>query len=310
MLSEKAARILLLLIRHGNRTMTAGKIAGALGISERSVNTYLKEVYDFCREENIRVSNKTGVGIAVSCPGREEELERLLSGQIGRADSSDSRVRYMVRVLLNNWNSYTTALFAEDLKVSKNTVCQDLKRAEEQLNRMGLEVVKKTGAGIYVRGPEPKLRRAMVRVNRMAGPDEKEHNKPPERETGDCRMKAETLVRLETCYRGCRVKACVELIRKMEDSWGRKLSDRALEALTEYLIVTCLRAKNGHVIQKDFRAGEREICEGAAKQAAFLAKALELPKEERAYVQLLLDCMEYQGQVETGAGAPPVFGGL
>lgn len=61
MLSEKAARILLLLIRHGNRTMTAGKIAGALGISERSVNTYLKEVYDFCREENIRVSNKTGV---------------------------------------------------------------------------------------------------------------------------------------------------------------------------------------------------------------------------------------------------------
>ena len=42
MLSEKAARILLLLIRHGNRTMTAGKIAGALGISERSVNTYLK----------------------------------------------------------------------------------------------------------------------------------------------------------------------------------------------------------------------------------------------------------------------------
>ena len=46
-----------------------------------------------------------------------------------------------------------------------------LKRAEEQLNRMGLEVVKKTGAGIYVRGPEPKLRRAMVRVNRMAGPE-------------------------------------------------------------------------------------------------------------------------------------------
>ena len=87
MLSEKAAKILLLLIRHENRTMTAGKIAGALGISERSVNTYLKEVYDFCREENIRVSNKTGVGIAVCCPGREEELARFLSGQIGRADS-------------------------------------------------------------------------------------------------------------------------------------------------------------------------------------------------------------------------------
>lgn len=50
MLSEKAAKILLLLIRHENRTMTAGKIAGALGISERSVNTYLKEVYDFCRK--------------------------------------------------------------------------------------------------------------------------------------------------------------------------------------------------------------------------------------------------------------------
>lgn len=305
MLSEKAAKILLLLIRHENRTMTAGKIAGALGISERSVNTYLKEVYDFCREENIRVSNKTGVGIAVCCPGREEELARLLSGQIGRADSPDSRVRYMVRVLLNNWNSYTTALFAEDLKVSKNTVCQDLKRAEEQLNRMGLEVVKKTGAGIYVRGPEPKLRRAMVRVNRMAGPDEKGAGNQPERDTGDCRMKAETFVRLETCYRGCRVKTCVELIRKMEASWGRKLSDRALEALTEYLIVTSLRAKNGHVIQKGFRAGEGENCEGAAKQAAFLAKALELPKEERAYVQLLLDCMEYQGQVETGAGEPP-----
>ena len=55
MLSEKAAKILLLLIRHENRTMTAGKIAGALGISERSVNTYLKEVYDFCRESRFAV---------------------------------------------------------------------------------------------------------------------------------------------------------------------------------------------------------------------------------------------------------------
>ena len=301
MLSDKAARILALLIQHKDKTMTAGRIAAVLGISERSVNTYLKEVCEFCREQDIQVSNKTGVGITVSCRGREEELKDLLSGRMNPADSSESRIRYIVRILLNNWGSYTTALFAEDLKVSKNTVCQELKQAETRLNRMGLSVVKKPGAGIYVQGPELKMRWAIVTVNRGYGKAGDQSRRQTGEDTGDCRMKAETRSRLEACYHGSRVENYVRLIQTMEDGWGRKLSDRGFEGLTEYLVVTCIRARNGHVIPAGFRDQETPLCEGAARWAEFLAEALKLPKPEWDYVELLLECMEYQGSVELEA---------
>ncbi len=316
MLSEKAAKVLMLLIRNEGRPMTAGRMAAALSMSERSISSYLKEVYAFCDEKGITVANKAGVGTFLNCRGREQEVLDELSGAGAVGDCASKRLFYIVKVLLNNRTSYTTTLFAEDLKVSKDTVGQDLKLAKLYLEQAGIELVKRPGAGIYVRGPELKIRRAIVEVNRM----EPEEGADGEN-GGDYRLKPGTFKRLSGCFRGYRIEAFVQVIQNMEKRWGRCLSDRSFEALIEYLAVTAARVKHGYRMEPDFTyqvesmdsremppakesALSREATlpgvEGAARS---LMTALGLPREEEAYISLLLCCMEYQ-EAPDGQGEP------
>ena len=289
MLSEKAAKVLMLLIRNEGRPMTAGSMAAVLSMSERSISNYLKEVSAFCGERGITVANKAGVGTALDCRGREAELLGELSGAGSVGDCASKRLHYIIRVLLNNTTSYTTTLFAEDLSVSKDTVGQDLKLAKLYLEQEGIELVKRPGAGIYVRGPELKLRRAIVAVNRMEPEEAADGDNG-----GDYRLKPETFKRLSGCFKGYRMEAFVQVIQNMEKRWGRRLSDRSFEALAEYLAVTAARVKQGNRMEPEAVETASLKLAGVERAARILMTALGLPGEEEAYLRLLLCCMEYQ----------------
>ncbi len=302
MLSEKAARVLMLLIRNGGRPMTAGRMAASLSMSERSVSSYLKEVSAFCEARGIRLANKAGVGTALDCRGREQEILDELSGAGSLGDCASKRLLYMVKVLLNNKTSYTTTLFAEDLKVSKDTVGQDLKQVKLYLEQAGIELVKRPGAGIYVRGPEFKLRKAIVAVNRMEPEDCTDGANG-----GDYRLKPGAFKRLSACFRGYRMEAFVQVIQRMEKQWGRRLSDRSFEALAEYLAVTAARVKQGNRMEPGLPDRVEFKLPGVESAARILMTALGLPGEEEAYLRLLLCCMEYQ-ETPDGQGDPVACG--
>lgn len=84
MLSTKAQSILKLLVLNDKTPITAKAIASMLDMSERSVQTYLKEVSAFCQEKQIPYVSKRGLGIYLELRECDRELLRpFVRGEAG-----------------------------------------------------------------------------------------------------------------------------------------------------------------------------------------------------------------------------------
>ena len=62
MLSERGLQIVDKLIENNRIPITSKTLAIYLGVSERSVKTYIKEVSDFCNEHSMILERKPGIG--------------------------------------------------------------------------------------------------------------------------------------------------------------------------------------------------------------------------------------------------------
>ena len=62
MLSERGLAIIEKLIENNRKPITARALAISLGVSERSVKTYIKEVSDFCAKKGLVLNRKPGIG--------------------------------------------------------------------------------------------------------------------------------------------------------------------------------------------------------------------------------------------------------
>lgn len=60
MLSERGLQIVDKLIENNRTPITSKTLAIYLGVSERSVKTYIKEVSDFCNEHSMIFGEKAG----------------------------------------------------------------------------------------------------------------------------------------------------------------------------------------------------------------------------------------------------------
>lgn len=119
MLSEKAQHILQVLLLNQGSFLTVKTLSSMLGMSERTVNTYLKEVAGFCEKEGVTYVSRRGTGIRLELT---RKTEMLLTGFIGQKTLSyddQERQNYICRVLLEGWENYTAALFAGELYVSR-----------------------------------------------------------------------------------------------------------------------------------------------------------------------------------------------
>ena len=66
MLSDRGFEIIEKLIENNNKAVTTKSLAASIGMSERSVKTYLNEVSEYCAENEIELERKPGKGIIVS----------------------------------------------------------------------------------------------------------------------------------------------------------------------------------------------------------------------------------------------------
>lgn len=60
MLSKRAEEIMRILVHQNEMLITNKKIAEMLEISERSVNNYMKEVTDYCKDHGYYLMKKSG----------------------------------------------------------------------------------------------------------------------------------------------------------------------------------------------------------------------------------------------------------
>ena len=146
---------------------SARKLGAAIGVSDRTIRTLLREVQGQLEENGACLETRHGSGYRLLVKDREK-FHRFLSasGEEGknRFQSSDGRVKYLLELLLSATGFVKLPDLEEQLFVSQNTLSGDLKKAERILRKYRLVLVRKPGYGIRVKGKELDFRNCIADV--------------------------------------------------------------------------------------------------------------------------------------------------
>lgn len=137
-------------------SVPAGDLSQMLGVSTRTVRTYIAQLNRLFHE-TASIDMKRGEGYELSvCDADAFEGMIKADGDNGSAlpDTSKGRIHFILNDLLyrNGW--ITLDGLAEILYVSRVTISDDLKAAEDYIGRFGLIIERKPRYGIRVTGPE------------------------------------------------------------------------------------------------------------------------------------------------------------
>lgn len=235
MISEKGLAIIEKLISHNHEAVTAKSLATSTGMSERSVKTYIKEVADFCDENHMTLSRKPGKGIKPDFT--DEQIERLQHeiGSKSHAATKKERRNYIAYILLSGWDTYTYALFSDELYVSKNVIVDDINELGLEMEAFGVSIHKTAGYGIYVSGREMDIRRALRHFCRYPISDKqiiKEY---------DHRLSVVDCENIANNFRSVNLNMAVEVIHAVEKEFDVIFTDYVFLMLAEYITIGLFR---------------------------------------------------------------------
>lgn len=242
MLSERGLAIIEKLIENNRKPIIARALAISLGVSERSVKTYIKEVSDFCAKKGLVLNRKPGIGFEADfTDGQIGELQNLVDNR-AVSMSRQQRINYIAYILLSGWDTYTVALFSEELSVSRNVINEDIKHLESELEAFKISVTKTAGHGISISGDEFSIRKALRHMCRF--PVE---NKVVE-DFYDHRISREESSLWANNFSRKNYGDSVDIIHFIEEKYHILYTDYSVQMLAEYMTIQLYRIKNGHVL--------------------------------------------------------------
>lgn len=150
----------LLHIMLREKKATAAELSERLGVSTRSVRTYIQRINDLLASSAL-IEHKRGVGYVLNVVDEKAFVDRLdeIRTRQTPSASSTSRVNYLLQDLLmrNDWvtlEDYSRVLF-----VSRATISSELKQVEERIAPFtGLSLERRSHYGIRIVGPEMQRR--------------------------------------------------------------------------------------------------------------------------------------------------------
>lgn len=301
MLSEKGLLIIEKLAEHNNELVTSKALAASTGMSERSVKTYLKEVADFCEENSMTLDRKPGKGMKPCFS--DAQIGKILdvAGRKSAAVSQKKRQNYISYILLSGWDTYTYALFSEELNVSKNVIMDDINELDAELLLFGIKVHRTAGYGIYATGSELDIRKAMRHFCRYPISDKQVIK------TDDHRLSRRAAEVIANNFRSVNLSMAVDMIHHVERRFDIIFTDYTFQMLAEYIAIALFRVD----VEKELKSGEQEQQvqkngfvmtehENMAKEAAgFLDRhhGISLSQPEIMYLAMLFSCAEGQNRV-------------
>lgn len=301
MLSEKGLLIIEKLAEHNNELVTSKALAASTGMSERSVKTYLKEVADFCEQNSMTLDRKPGKGMKPCFS--DAQIGKILdvAGRRSAAVSQKKRQNYISYILLSGWDTYTYALFSEELNVSKNVIMDDINELDAELLLYGIKVHRTAGYGIYATGSEPDIRKAMRHFCRYPISDKQVIK------TDDHRLSRRAAEVIANNFRSVNLSMAVDMIHHVERRFDIIFTDYTFQMLAEYIAIALFRVD----VEKELKSGEQEQQvqkngfimtehENMAKEAAgFLERyhGISLSQPEIMYLAMLFSCAEGQNRV-------------
>lgn len=301
MLSEKGLLIIEKLAEHNNELVTSKALAASTGMSERSVKTYLKEVADFCEQNSMTLDRKPGKGMKPCFS--DAQIGKILdvAGRKSAAVSQKKRQNYISYILLSGWDTYTYALFSEELNVSKNVIMDDINELDAELLLFGIKVHRTAGYGIYATGSEFDIRKAMRHFCRYPISDKQVIK------TDDHRLSRRAAEVIANNFRSVNLSMAVDMIHHVERRFDIIFTDYTFQMLAEYIAIALFRVD----VEKELKSGEQEQQvqkngfimtehENMAKEAAgFLERhyGISLAQPEIMYLAMLFSCAEGQNRV-------------
>lgn len=298
MLSEKGLLIIEKLAEHNNELVTSKALAASTGMSERSVKTYLKEVADFCEQNSMTLDRKPGKGMKPCFS--DAQIGKILdvAGRKSAAVSQKKRQNYISYILLSGWDTYTYALFSEELNVSKNVIMDDINELDAELLLFGIKVHRTAGYGIYATGSEFDIRKAMRHFCRYPISDKQVIK------TDDHRLSRRAAEVIANNFRSVNLSMAVDMIHHVERRFDIIFTDYTFQMLAEYIAIALFRVD----VEKELKSGEQEHDtkfimtehEHMAREAAgFLERyhGISLSQPEIMYLAMLFSCAEGQNRV-------------
>lgn len=246
MLSKRAEEIMRILVHQNEMFITNKKIAEMLEISERSVNNYMKEVTDYCKDHGYYLMKKRGKGICLKMGEQADRLRKTFSEKTLSFESREARINYMICTLIQNEAPYTVALFADELLASKAAIRTDLKKAEEESKKDHLEIRQTAGRGIEIIGREFWKRKALVARNqKVTLREDKSEEVIP-----DLRLEKECYSRMVSQYRKRIVDGVLDCIQNLESNIGFQFNDYTFAMMTEYISCQICRIRQECVLEE------------------------------------------------------------
>lgn len=301
MLSEKGLLIIEKLAEHNNELVTSKALAASTGMSERSVKTYLKEVADFCEQNSMVLDRKPGKGMKPCFS--DAQIGKILdvAGRKSAAVSQKKRQNYIAYILLSGWDTYTYALFSEELNVSKNVIMDDINELDAELLLYGIKVHRTAGYGIYATGSELDIRKAMRHFCRYPISDKQVIK------TDDHRFSRRAAEVIANNFRSVNLSMAVDMIHHVERRFDIIFTDYTFQMLAEYIAIALFRVD----VEKELKPDELDLSnqknrfimaehEHMAKEAAgFLERhhGISLAQPEIMYLAMLFSCAEGQNRV-------------
>lgn len=301
MLSEKGLLIIEKLAEHNNELVTSKALAASTGMSERSVKTYLKEVADFCEQNSMVLDRKPGKGMKPCFSNAQIGKILDVAGRRSAAVSQKKRQNYISYILLSGWDTYTYALFSEELNVSKNVIMDDINELDAELLLYGIKVHRTAGYGIYATGSELDIRKAMRHFCRYPISDKQVIK------TDDHRLSRRAAEVIANNFRSVNLSMAIDVIHHVERRFDIIFTDYTFQMLAEYIAIALFRVD----VEKELKSGEQEQQvqkngfimtehENMAKEAAgFLERhhGISLSQPEIMYLAMLFSCAEGQNRV-------------
>ena len=301
MLSEKGLLIIEKLAEHNNELVTSKALAASTGMSERSVKTYLKEVADFCEQNSMTLDRKPGKGMKPCFS--DAQIGKILdvAGRRSAAVSQKKRQNYISYILLSGWDTYTYALFSEELNVSKNVIMDDINELDAELLLYGIKVHRTAGYGIYATGSELDIRKAMRHFCRYPISDKQVIK------TDDHRLSRRAAEVIANNFRSVNLSMAVDMIHHVERRFDIIFTDYTFQMLAEYIAIALFRVD----VEKELKPDELDLSnqknrfimtehEHMAREAAgFLERyhGISLSQPEIMYLAMLFSCAEGQNRV-------------
>lgn len=290
MLSDRGLSLILKLIENNHTPVTSKKLATELGVSERSVKTYVKEVSEYCEKHNMELKRQAGVGFCANFTEEQVASIEGLKSKQRTVMSQQQRLNYIEFILLSGWDTYTLALFSDELNVSKKVISDDIALVENQLERFDIKVKKTAGLGIYIEGKEFDIRNALHHCTKFPI-----GNKNISK-IYDYRLSAEHSNLWINNFSQVNYECAVDLIHKIEADTDVIYTDYSFQMLVEYFSIFFFRIRNGSVLEEKITNQDADSSEGIDVILNIIKDRYkqEINAAEKSYLNILLASAEIQ----------------